>query len=196
MTARSASSAAIFAALIAAGCANDGSLSGLNTSSIDSGATAQASKQDPACLTLAAQIEALNRDGTSDKVSKAAAKKYKLKTEDLAKADELNKANTEFQAKCSPYPPRPVVAATTPPATTTTPSATSTATKTDPKAAEPKAEPKKVAAKKTTTPPVPTAKPPATTAATATPTPPATTTTTAATPPQTAENPDSTLPQP
>ncbi len=48
----------------------------------------------------------------SDKVSKAAAKKYKLKATDLSKADELNKANTEFQGKCSSYPPR--VAATAP----------------------------------------------------------------------------------
>ena len=45
-------------------------------------------------------------------MSKAAAKKYKLKSTDLTKADELNKANTEFQGKCSSYPPR--VAATAP----------------------------------------------------------------------------------
>lgn len=192
MKARSAPTAAIFVALMAAGCAQDGTLTtgGLNTSSIDSGA--QASKSDPACLTLAAQIEALNRDGTADKVSKAAAKKYKLKTEDLAKADELNKANTEFQTKCSAYPPRPVVAATTP-STTTTPAAT---TSTSTTSTATKAEPKKVAVKKTT-PPVPTAKPPATTTATATPTPATTTTTTTTSaPPQTAENPDPTLPQP
>lgn len=185
MKARSAPTAAIFVALMAAGCAQDGTLTtgGLNTSSIDSSATAQASKSDPACLTLAAQIEALNRDGTADKVSKAAAKKYKLKTEDLAKADELNKANTEFQTKCSAYPPRPVVAATTT-TTTTTPATTTTTTTSTP--------PKKVAAKKTT-PPVPTAKPPAAATATATPTP---TTTTTSAPPQTAENPDPALPQP
>ena len=185
MKARSGPTAAIFVALMAAGCAQDGTLTtgGLNTSSIDSGATAQASKSDPACLTLAAQIEALNRDGTTDKVSKAAAKKYTLKTADLAKADELNKANTEFQTKCSAYPPRPVVAATLP---TTTTSATTTSTTSSTTTAT---TPKKVAAKKTT-PPVPTAKPPAAATATATPTP----TTTA--PPQTAENPDPTLPQP
>lgn len=184
MKARSGPTATIFIALMAAGCANDGSLTnGLNTSSIDQpGATAQSAKSDPACLTLTAQIEALNRDGTADKVSKAAAKKYKLKTEDLAKADELNKANTEFQTKCSPYPPRPVVATTTTPATTTTTTSTTTTTTT----------PKKVAAKKTT-PPVPAAKPPTTTA---TATPPAAPATPTATPPQTAENPDPTLPQP
>jgi hypothetical protein len=172
MKARSAPTAAFVIALMAAGCSNDGTLTGggLNTSSID-----QTAKSDPACLTLAAQIEALNRDGTVDKVSKAAAKKYKLKTEDLAKADELNKANTEFQTKCSAYPPRPVVATTT---TTTTPT--------------PAPKEKKVAAAKKTTTPVPSAKPPAATAAT---TPPTSTSETSPTP-QTAENPDPTLPQP
>ena len=113
MTARSN---AIYAAAIAcllAGCTQDGSLStGLNTGSVNpQTATTQASKsQEALCLTLASQIEALNTEGTSDKVSKAAAKKYKLKATDLTKADELNKANTEFQTKCSSYPPR--VAAT------------------------------------------------------------------------------------
>jgi hypothetical protein len=169
---------------LAAGCAQDGTLTtgGLNTSAIDQ-AGAQ-SKSDPACLTLAAQIEALNRDGTFDRVSKAAAKKYTLKTADLAKADELNKANTEFQTKCSAYPPRPVVAATTTSTMTTTATTTTAATKDAKDTKE-----KKVAAKKTT-PPVPTVKPPA---STATATPPAATTTPAS---QTAENPDPTLPQP
>jgi hypothetical protein len=184
MKARSAPTAAILVALLAAGCAQDGTLTtgGLNTSAIDQ-AGAQ-SKSDPACLTLAAQIEALNRDGTVDRVSKAAAKKYTLKTADLAKADELNKANTEFQTKCSAYPPRPVVAATTTSTMTTTATTTTAATKDAKDTKE-----KKVAAKKTT-PPVPTVKPPA---STATATPPAATTTPAS---QTAENPDPTLPQP
>ncbi len=114
MTARSN---LIYAATIAcalAGCANDGSLStGLNTGSVNPQTAATASKsQEALCLTLASQIEALNTEGVPDKVSKAAAKKYKLKSTDLTKADELNKANTEFQGKCSSYPPR--VAATAP----------------------------------------------------------------------------------
>ena len=73
----------------------------------------QAKSQEALCLTLASQIEALNTEGVSDKVSKAAAKKYKLKATDLTKADELNKANTEFQGKCSSYPPRVAAAAPT-----------------------------------------------------------------------------------
>ena len=148
MKARSANSAAIVIALMAAGCAQDGSLTAnnLNTSSIDQSAAKSMAKSDPACLTLASQIEALNRDGTADKVSKAALKKYKLKTEDLAKADELNKANTEFQTRCSNYPPRPVVATATTPSTSTTATTTTTPAK-------------KEAAKAKTQPPVPAPKP-------------------------------------
>ena len=125
MTARSNLIYVAAMACAVAGCANDGSLStGLNTGSVNP-ATAQAAKsQEALCLTLASQIEALNTEGVSDKVSKAAAKKYKLKAADLTKADELNKANTEFQTKCSSYPPRvattaidPGSAAATPPKT-------------------------------------------------------------------------------
>ena len=114
MTARSNKIFAAITACALAACANDGSL-GLNTGSVNPNATATttASKsQEALCLTLASQIEALNGEGIPDKVSKAAAKKYKLKATDLTKADELNKANTEFQGKCSSYPPR--VAATAP----------------------------------------------------------------------------------
>lgn len=123
MKARSTAASATALICLLAGCADDGTLSssGLNTSSIEQqqNATKQASKsQDAVCLTLASQIEALNGEGVSDKVSKAAAKQYKLKPTDLSKADELNKANTEFQTKCSNFPPRPTVAAvTTEPAT-------------------------------------------------------------------------------
>ncbi len=106
---------------------------------------AQAAKsQEALCLTLASQIEALNTEGVSDKVSKAAAKKYKLKATDLTKADELNKANTEFQGKCSSYPPR--VAATAPIEPVT--KDTAAAAKEAPKVAAAKAKP-----------PVPTQKP-------------------------------------
>ncbi len=117
MTARSNALYAAALACMLAGCANDGSLSSsFNTGSIDpqkQAANEQAEKSKQAlCNTLVSQIEALNSEGTSEKVAKAAAKKYKLKSTDLTKADELNKANVEFQSKCSSYPPR--VAAATP----------------------------------------------------------------------------------
>lgn len=102
--------ATVLVALMAAGCAEDGTLlsGNLNTSMIDQQAPAQqTAKANPVCLTLASQIEALNKGGVSQKVAKAAAKKYRMKTADLAKANELNKLNAEFQTKCSDYPPPP-----------------------------------------------------------------------------------------
>jgi hypothetical protein len=138
MTARSNLIYAAAMACMLAGCANDGSLStGLNTGSVNP-ATAQAAKsQEALCLTLASQIEALNTEGVPDKVSKAAAKKYKLKAADLTKADELNKANTEFQGKCSSYPPRVAAAAPVEPASKDT----AAAAKEAPKVAAAKAKP-------------------------------------------------------
>jgi hypothetical protein len=144
MTARSTIIYAATMACMLAGCANDGSLStGLNTGSVNpqTAAATQSKSQEALCLTLASQIEALNTEGVSDKVSKAAAKKYKLKATDLTKADELNKANTEFQGKCSSYPPRVAAAAPAKDA-----------------AAAAKEAPK-VAAAATTKPPVPSQKP-------------------------------------
>jgi hypothetical protein len=109
--------AASLVAVLVAGCAQDGTLAttGLNTSSINQGATtAQMPNSDPACVSLASQIDTLNQEGIADKVSKAATKKYKMKPADLAKADALNKAHAELQTKCSSYPPSPVVAAPAP----------------------------------------------------------------------------------
>jgi hypothetical protein len=122
MKAHSATAAvAMVLATLAAGCAENGTLStGLNTSSINQEtASAQMPKTDPNCVTLAAQIDTLNQEGIPDKISKAAAKKYKMKAADLTKVDALNKAHAEFQTKCSSYPPSPIVAAT-PPAETPT----------------------------------------------------------------------------
>jgi hypothetical protein len=119
MKAHSATSAAAMVIVtLAAGCAPDGTLmtNGLNTASISQEATtAQAPKADPICVTLASQIDTLNQEGIGDKVSKAANKKYKMKSADLAKVDALNKAHAEFQTKCSSYPPSPVVASPAPP---------------------------------------------------------------------------------
>jgi hypothetical protein len=121
MTARSTAIYAAALAAMLAGCSQDGSLTALSTGSVDPKIAAAAPNKstDALCLTLASQIEALNTEGVSDKVSKAAAKKYKLKPTDLSKADELNKANTEFQTKCSSYPPRaPTTTAAIEPVTT------------------------------------------------------------------------------
>lgn len=139
----------IYAATIAcalAGCANDGSLStGLNTGSVNpqAAATSASKSQEALCLTLASQIEALNTEGIPDKVSKAAAKKYKLKSTDLTKADELNKANTEFQGKCSSYPPRVAATAPVEPVAVTKEASAKEATKTADAKAKPPVPPQK-----------------------------------------------------
>ncbi len=101
---------AIVLAILAAGCAPDGTLATLNTSSITPAEETAAMKADPACVTLASQIDALNEERIPEKLAKAAKKKYKMKSADIAKADALNKAHSEFQTKCSSYPPAPVVA--------------------------------------------------------------------------------------
>ena len=70
------------------------------------GAAAAESKVDPACVTLASRIEALRKEGIADKIEKAAAKKYKMTQADLAKADQLTKANADFQFRCSTIMPK------------------------------------------------------------------------------------------
>ena len=86
--------------VLVSGCAQDGTMT---TGSLNAA-------PDPACVTLAAQIKTLQDQGVPEKVAKAAKKKHKLNSSDLSKAAELNKANADFQAKCSNMPPKPSVA--------------------------------------------------------------------------------------
>lgn len=96
---------ALIGTLALAGCASDnmfgGSGSNLTTASVP-----ETPRVDPACVSLSAQIDGLRKDGITAKVEKAAQKKAKLTPADAAKADQLNKANAEFQAKCSTLAPR------------------------------------------------------------------------------------------
>ncbi len=76
-------------------------------------------KSDPQCALLAGKIAELRKDGVVERTEQAAAGKgttVNMKRESLGKLAELNKANVEFQGKCSTYKPTPSnVAATTPP---------------------------------------------------------------------------------
>ena len=91
--------AAIFVvAGFVAGCSNIGD--SLETTS----ALPSAPRVDPACQQLAASIDGLRREGVSEKVEKAAAKKYKMTAADLTKAAQLNRANDDFQSRCSTMP--------------------------------------------------------------------------------------------
>ena len=97
-----------------AGCANEGSMSGLFPTSSIGGSTetvaaVMAPKIDPACTTLAAQIDGLRREGTIDRLEKVADGKganVQVQRTALKKQAELNKANADFQAKCAPNMPK------------------------------------------------------------------------------------------
>lgn len=95
-------------ALIAGGCANDGTLTTAAINSASPTAAKTASSVDPACTTLASQIDSLRKEGAVEGLEKAAAGKgasVKVKREALAKQAELNRANAEFQTKCGPKIP-------------------------------------------------------------------------------------------
>lgn len=74
---------------------------------------AAAPKIDPACYTLQQRIDTLRREGITERLEKASTGKsttVQVKRTSLAQAAELDKANAEFQAKCSAFGPRPMQA--------------------------------------------------------------------------------------
>jgi hypothetical protein len=104
-----AARALVFAGLLLGGCSGEGnegiftgSLAGNNTQNT---ATAPEPKVDPQCVSLVSRIDTLRREGIGDKIEKAAAKRYKMTQTDLGKADQLTKANAEFQMRCSTITP-------------------------------------------------------------------------------------------
>lgn len=109
----------VLASLALAGCAGDGSDNFLNTAfttgALGTQAAAPEPKVDPVCVTLASRIETLRKEGVADKIEKAAAKKYKMTQADLTKADQLTKANADFQFRCSTIMPRSAGASPLPP---------------------------------------------------------------------------------
>jgi PBP1b-binding outer membrane lipoprotein LpoB len=98
--------------LAIAGCANDNSNGIFSTGSI-APAAAEA-KVDPACVTLTAQIDSAKRDGIVEKIEKAAVKKYTMTQADLAKADQLNKLNANYQSTCGSVTQKTTTAALAP----------------------------------------------------------------------------------
>ncbi|MCC7250884.1 hypothetical protein [Hyphomicrobium sp.] len=109
---------AALSALLLAGCSSSGGLfSGnpLTTQSISTSptgtatTTAAAPKIDPACYALAQRIETLRADGLTERLEKASVGKsstVQVKRTSLAQAADLDKANAEFQARCSTLGPR------------------------------------------------------------------------------------------
>ena len=100
--------AVLLAAGIAlAGCAGEGADSIFTTGSLAPGATAPVAeaKIDPVCVSLVSRIDALRKEGIDAKIEKAAAKRYKLTSSDLGKADQLTKASAELQLRCTTLTP-------------------------------------------------------------------------------------------
>lgn len=116
------------AAIVAAGgmiggCASDGNFipGGLTTSSVEPPAvtaTAQ-SKVDAHCVALMSKIDQLRKEGTPGRIEKISTGKgatATVKREALARITELDKANAEFQSRCSTMSPAQQAAAQTAPA--------------------------------------------------------------------------------
>ena len=103
----------LLAASLLGGCSGDVSTmfanSGLSTASVEKPAA------DPACVALNAKIDGLRKEGVSDRAAQAAsaskASTVQVKRASLAQLAELDKANAEFQSKCSTLGPRPMTAA-------------------------------------------------------------------------------------
>jgi hypothetical protein len=109
LTTRTSSQVLLLAGALLAGCAADGTPNLFTTGALGTSETAEA-KVDPACVALVSRIEALRKEGVADKIEKAATKKYKMTSADLAKADQLTKANADFQVRCSTIMPKPMSA--------------------------------------------------------------------------------------
>ncbi|MBX9589110.1 MAG: hypothetical protein K2X43_07390 [Hyphomonadaceae bacterium] len=124
---RAATMAFMLAGAVLAGCSGEGT-DGIFTGSLANNtqtASAPEAKVDPVCVSLVSRIDALRREGVGDKIEKAAAKRYKMTQTDLGKADQLTKANAEFQQRCSTIAPGANTAQT--PATAPAKKTTSTA---------------------------------------------------------------------
>jgi hypothetical protein len=85
----------------------------LTTSSLTPKATVAQptpTKIDPVCVALRSKIDGLRKEGVVEALEKVSAGKtttVSVKRASLAKITELEKANSEFQAKCSTLAPTP-----------------------------------------------------------------------------------------
>ena len=130
---RAAATTLVLASVALAGCASEGGMENFfTTGSLGTQAAAPELKVDPACVSLASRIETLRKEGIADKIEKAAAKKYKMTQADLTKADQLTKANSDFQFRCSTIMPKSAAASEPQPAP---PAAPAPKAKAPPKAA-------------------------------------------------------------
>jgi hypothetical protein len=100
-------------AVVLAGCAGEGNDNIFTTGALGNQAkTARAAEPnvDAACISLATRIDGLRQEGIAEKIEKASVNKYKMTQKDLAKADQLIKADSEFQIKCTTVTAKPTTA--------------------------------------------------------------------------------------
>ncbi len=102
---RTFASAVLLAALSAMGGCADGDnflSSSLTTASIEPAAKSE--RIDPQCVALMSKIDALRKEGTPGRLEKVSTGKTAtavVKRESLQRMTELDKANAEFQSRCS-----------------------------------------------------------------------------------------------
>ncbi len=131
--------APVFAALALGACASDSMPNLFETASVSPSAEQvaaatppRASRVDPACATLAGQIDSLRKEGTIERLEKVSTGKgdnVQVKRTALAKQTELNKANAEFQSKCGPRLPQQAAAPVAPALAAAAPAAAAPAVK-------------------------------------------------------------------
>jgi hypothetical protein len=113
-------------ALTLAACANTDTPFSLGDLSAPTAALPAKPAADPACVALAQRIDALRKEGVVERVESAAKGKgttVSVKRASLSQIAELEKANSDFQAKCSTVPrsampAQPTVTPAQPPAKT------------------------------------------------------------------------------
>ncbi len=110
---RAALGLSVIVATVAGGCSSDG---GINANMFSTGAIGDSkpaveakASADPVCVSMATQIDGLRREGSVERLEKAADGKtsvVNVQRSALAKQSQLNKLNADFITKCGPNLPR------------------------------------------------------------------------------------------
>ncbi len=111
---RAAIGVSIVIAAAAGGCANEGGIGSMFSTGAISEPVAVKPVVDTACVSLQSQIDAVRKEGSVERLEKAADGKtpaVNVQRAALAKQSQLNKLNADFIAKCAPNVPKSTVAA-------------------------------------------------------------------------------------
>ena len=123
---------------LAGGCASDGGGLFTTGSVTEPAALTKTASVDPGCTTLASQIDGLRKEGTVDRLEKAADGKsatVSVQRASLNKQAQLNKANADFIAKCGPNLPKSTMASVAAPSAVAAPAVAAATTGAPAKAA-------------------------------------------------------------